>query len=44
MDKDVGGAAGTGDGDVLLKFLPRYAENAKHDGRFRGEGRGEEEL
>jgi len=25
VDKDVGGAAGTGDGDVMLKFLPRYA-------------------
>ena len=25
VDKNVGGAAGTGDGDVMLKFLPRYA-------------------
>lgn len=29
VDKDVGGAAGTGDGDVMLKFLPRYAKNAQ---------------
>lgn len=27
VDKDVGGAAATGDGDVILKFLPRYTEN-----------------
>ena len=25
VDKDVGGAAGTGNGDVMLRFLPRYA-------------------
>lgn len=30
VDKDVGGAAGTGDGDVMLKFLPRYALNARY--------------
>jgi len=24
VDKDVGGAACTGDGDVMLRFLPRY--------------------
>ncbi|XP_020628100.1 N(4)-(Beta-N-acetylglucosaminyl)-L-asparaginase-like isoform X2 [Orbicella faveolata] len=24
VDKDVGGAAGTGDGDVMLKFLPSF--------------------
>ena len=27
VDKNVGGAAGTGDGDVMLKFLPRYVVN-----------------
>ena len=25
VDKDVGGAAGTGNGDIMLRFLPRYA-------------------
>ena len=25
VDKDVGGATGTGNGDVMLRFLPRYS-------------------
>lgn len=24
VDNDVGGAAATGDGDVMMRFLPRY--------------------
>lgn len=24
VDKEIGGAAGTGDGDVMMRFLPTY--------------------
>lgn len=26
-DQEVGAAAGTGDGDVMMRFLPRYVKN-----------------
>ena len=26
VDNEVGAAAGTGDGDILIRFLPRYSE------------------
>jgi len=31
VDNSVGGAAATGDGDVMMRFLPRYRHRATHD-------------
>jgi isoaspartyl peptidase/L-asparaginase-like protein (Ntn-hydrolase superfamily) len=30
VDNDVGGAAATGDGDIMMRFLPRYNRNSNN--------------